>query len=351
MNSGGTGEFSAKRLDFDQIPVIDIDGLFSDDAADRQRVADVVGEACRNVGFFYIRNHRVPEASITGARDAMAAYFDLPLDAKMKLDINQVQRHRGYVPEGGLYADPTARPDLQEGFELSLEVPDNDPLYCDGNIMIGPNVWPDEPAGFQPAVYGYFEQVVELGHVLFKAFALALGIEESFFEDKIDKPMGQLRLIYYPTRVGPVTADRIGIGAHSDYECFTILWQDQMGGLQVGNRDGDWVEAPPMDNTFIINIGDMMMRWSNDQFVSTPHRVINNSQGKRYSMPFFFGLNYDTVVTPLGECCGPDNPPHYPPTKSGWWTDQMITDAYDYRKAYRGKLPNPELAPNPEFTV
>jgi isopenicillin N synthase-like dioxygenase len=118
-----------------------------------------------------------------------------------------------------------------------------------------------------------------------------------------------------------------------------------MGGLQVGNRDGDWVEAPPVDGTFIINIGDMMMRWSNDRFVSTPHRVINNARGKRYSMPFFFGLNYDTIVTPLAECCGPDNPPRYPPTRSGWWTDRMITDAYDYRKAYRGKLPNPELTP------
>ena len=343
MNGGGTGVLGAKRLAFEDIPVIDIDGLFSDKPADRQRVADVVGEACRNVGFFYIKNHRMPETAITAARDAAAEYFTLPLDEKMKLDINEIQRHRGYVPRGGLYVDPGTRPDMQEGFELSVELPDDEPLYRDGNIMIGPNVWPDGLPGFQPAVYGYFERVVDLGHVLFKAFALALGIDEDFFEDKITKPMGQLRLIYYPTREGPVTADRIGIGAHTDYECFTILWQDDVGGLQVGNRDGDWVEAPPIPGTFIINVGDMMMRWSNDQFVSTPHRVINNSRRERYSLPFFFGLNYDTIVTPLAECCGPDNPPLYPPTKSGFWTDQMITDAYDYRKAYRGKLPKSEL--------
>jgi isopenicillin N synthase-like dioxygenase len=332
----------AKRLAFDDIPVIDIDGLFSAEAAGRQRVADVVGEACRDVGFFYVRNHRIPEAAITGAYDAMTQYFDLPLSDKMKLDIHQVQRHRGYVPVGGLYADPTARPDSQEGFELSFELPADDPLYLDGNIMMGPNVWPDGLPAFRPAVYGYYQQVIDLGHVLFRAFALALGIEENFFEDKIDKPMGQLRLIHYPIREGPVVADRIGIGAHNDYECFTILWQDDTGGLQVGNRDGDWVEAPPIPGAFIINVGDMMMRWSNDQFVSTPHRVINSSRRERYSMPFFFGVNFDTVVTPLPQCCGPDNPPRYPPTKSGWWSVRMITDAYEYRRAYRGTLPDPE---------
>ncbi|MFP6741431.1 MAG: 2-oxoglutarate and iron-dependent oxygenase domain-containing protein [Alphaproteobacteria bacterium] len=343
MSGNGTGTLGAKRLAFEDIPVIDIEGLFSDQVVDRQRVADVVGEACRNIGFFYIRNHRVPEAAVAGARDAMAAYFALPLEDKMKLDINRLQRHRGYVPPGGLYADPTARPDIQEGFELSLELPADDPICGDDNIMMGPNFWPDQLPGFQPAMYGYFERILDLGHVLFKGFALALGIEEDFFEDKIDKPMGQLRLIYYPTREGPVTADRIGIGAHTDYECFTILWQDDVGGLQVGNRDGDWVEATPIPGTFIINVGDMMMRWSNDQFVSTPHRVINSTTHERYSMPFFFGANYDTIVAPLAECCGPDNPPRYPPTRSGWWTNNMITEAYEYRKAYRGKIPNPEL--------
>ncbi len=344
MSNGNSGVLGAKRLSFDDIPIIDIDGLFSADAADRQRVADMVGKACRDVGFLYIRNHRVPASAVSGAHDAMARYFALPLAEKMKLDINTVQRHRGYVALGGLYADPTAKPDLQEGFELSLDLPDDDPHYLDGNIMMGPNVWPEGLPAFQPAVYGYYLRVLDLGHVMFRAFALALGIDEDFFEDKIDKPMGQLRLIHYPPQEGTVTAERIGIGAHTDYECFTILWQDDTGGLQVGNRDGDWVEAPPIADSFIINIGDMMMRWSNNQFVSTPHRVINSGRRQRYSMPFFFGANYDTVVAPLAECCGPNNPPRYPPTRSGEWSVNMITDAYEYRKAQRGHVPDPERA-------
>lgn len=345
MVGGGTGALGAKRLSFNEIPMVDIAGLYSADGGERQRVADAIGEACRRTGFLYVGNHRIPEATIEGAHAAMRGFFDLPLDEKMKLDIHKVQRHRGYVPLGGLYADPTARPDLQEGYEISLELPADDPDYLAGNIMLGPNVWPDEALpGFRPAIYGYYEEVLALGRVMFKAFALSLGLDEDFFAAATDKPLGQLRLIYYPMCDGPVEADRIGIGAHSDYECFTILWQDQTGGLQVGNRDGDWVEAPPIPGSFVINVGDMMMRWTNDEFVSTPHRVINSSNRKRYSMPFFFGANFDAIVEPLPRFTGPDNPPRYPPTHAGWWTVNNITDVYEYRKDFRGKIPNPERA-------
>ena len=341
---GGTGVLGAKHLAYDDIPVIDIAGLFSDDRRDRLKVAEAVGDACRNVGFFYIRNHRVPPPLIDGADEAVRAFFDLPIEEKMKLDIAKVQRHRGFVAMGALYADPTAEPDLQEGYEISLELGEDDPDYLAGNIMYGPNLWPDCLPSFRPAVYGYFERVLDLGHLLFRAFALALQLEEDFFEDKIDKPMAQLRLIYYPPRQGVIDPKRIGIGPHTDYECFTILWQSDAEGLQVADRAGAWVEAPPIPGTFVVNIGDMMMRWTNGLFASTPHRVINTARRARYSMPFFFGANYDTVVRSLPGCTGPENPPRYPPTNCGLWTVGMITEAYEYRKDYRGKVPSPELS-------
>ena len=336
-------DLDARRIGVDEIPVIDVGALFGDDHADRLRVADALDDACRNTGFFYVVNHRVPSATIDGARAAMQDFFTLPLEAKMALDIAKIQRHRGYVPLGGLYADPAAAPDLQEGYEVSLELADDDPDYLAGNIMYGPNVWPAALPSFRPAIYGYFERVLDLGHSLFRAFAMALDLPDDFFEDKIDKPMAQLRLIYYPPRDGPVDPNQIGIGAHTDYECFTILWQDDAGGLQVGHRAGDWVEAPPIPGTFVVNIGDMMMRWTNGRFVSTPHRVINTADRARYSMPFFFGANYGTVVRTLPGCTGPDNPARYPPTNCGLWTESMITDAYEYRRAHRGTVPNPEL--------
>ena len=192
-----------------------------------------------DVGFFYVRGHGVPESVIAGAQASMRDFFALPLDDKMVLDIRRNRRHRGYVPLGGVSADPGAMPDLQEGYEVSLELPDDDPDYRAGNIMYGPNVWPESPPGFRQAIYGYYEQVLALGRMLFKAFALALELTEDVFDDKIDKPMGQLRLVFYPPQKGPIDGRRIGIGAHTDYECFTILWQDAAGGLQVGNHAGD----------------------------------------------------------------------------------------------------------------
>ncbi len=336
-------DLDARSIRDDEIPVIDIDGLILGDRRDKLTVAEALDDACRNVGFFYVKNHRIPQTVIDGAQMAMRDFFALPLEAKMDLDIAKLQRHRGYVPLGGLYAGPTAEVDFQEGYEVSLELGDEDPDYLAGNIMYGPNVWPAALPSFRPAVYGYFERVLDLGHFLFRAFAMALDLPEDFFEDNIDKPMAQLRLIYYPSRQGPIEPKRIGIGPHTDYECFTILWQDDAGGLQVGHRAGDWVEAPPIPSTFVVNIGDMMMRWTNGRFVSTPHRVINTADRARYSMPFFFGANYRTVVRTLPGCTGPGNPARYPPTNCGLWTESMITDAYEYRRAHRGTVSDPEL--------
>jgi isopenicillin N synthase-like dioxygenase len=155
--------------------------------------------------------------------------------------------------------------------------------------------------------------------------------------------MAQLRLIHYPPQDRVVDDREIGVGTHTDYECFTILWQGSSG-LQVRNPKGEWIEAPPIPGTFVINIGDMMQRWTNDLFVSTPHRVINTTGKARYSLPFFFGANYDAIIEPLACCVGPDNPPRYPPTKCGYWTEAMHTLAYAYRSDERGRTPNPELA-------
>jgi isopenicillin N synthase-like dioxygenase len=340
---GDRGVLGARRLDFDRIPVIDVGPLLGSDEGQIATVAARIGEVCRSIGFFYVTNHGIPDDVIAAMIEQSKRFFDLPLAIKSKYDIDICQRHRGYVPVGGLAADPTAEADLQEGYEVSLELPESDPDYRAGNIMYGPNLWPTELPGFREEVYAYYEAVLALGRRVLGAFEIALGLPRGYFDDKTDKPMGQLRLIHYPPQQGPICERRVGIGAHSDYECFTLLLQTAAG-LQVRNVQGDWVEAPPLPGTLVVNIGDMMMRWTNGQFVSTGHRVINTSGGSRYSFPFFFGANFETVVRPLPKFCGPDDPPRYPPTKCGYWTQRMITDAYAYRAAYRGKVPNPELA-------
>jgi len=333
-------DVSASRMDFDAIPVIDIGAALNGSLEERKAVAGELRKAAHSVGFFYISNHGVAEASVEKARQAAETFYALPTEVKRRYDVAQTKRHRGYVPMGGLSADPTVV-DLQEGYEVGLELGEDDPAFRADNPLIGSNVWPSEVPSFQPDVYAYFEDLMALGRRLYRLFALALDMPEDFFDDKVAKPLAQLRVMYYP-ETDPVE-NAVGIGAHTDYESFTVLWQSQPG-LQVQNRQGEWIEATPIPGTFIINIADMMMRWTNDYFVSTPHRVINTSGKERISLALFFAADYDTVVECLPSCTDAENPPKYPPTHYGYWIENMHTFSYAYRWEERGKLPDPEEA-------
>jgi isopenicillin N synthase-like dioxygenase len=332
----------SRAADFSEIPLIDLAPLYSDDTQAKQRMAAELREACTDVGFFYVKNHRIPETLLQGVRAQTERFFALPQYIKSKYDIGQIKRHRGFVPVGALTAGPDEDPDQQEGFEIALELPDDDPDYLAGSKLFGPNVWPEELPDFQAEVYSYFESVFRLGCKLFGAFALALDLPENYFDSELSKPIAQLRLLYYPPAEKIKPEPQMGIGAHTDYECFTILWQTEPG-LQVQNRNNEWIEAPPVEGAFLVNIGDMMMRWTNDLFRSTPHRVVTRSQKKRYSFPFFFAADYNTVVRCLENCISEDNPPGYPPTKFGYWVENMHAYSYVYRHDERGTLPAPEL--------
>lgn len=332
--------FHADRLDFDKIPVIDIGAMLGDDEQAKKATAKQIRDAAVNVGFFYVKNHGVSEDVIEAAHETATRFYDLPTDIKCQYDVKKTKRHKGYVPVGGLSADPTIV-DLQEGYEVGLELSEDDPDHLAGNALLGPNVWPDEMPEFQRDIYRYFEEAMGLGKRLYRLFALAVDMPEDYFEPLITKPCAQLRILYYPD-TDPKDA-KVGIGAHTDYESFTLLWQTQQG-LQVQNRAGQWIEAPPIPGTFIINIGDMMMRWTNDLFVSTPHRVLNTSGKKRYSMALFFAANHDTIVECLPTCKSDANPAKYPPTHFGYWIENMHSYSYAYRWNERGILPDPEEA-------
>lgn len=329
-------DLAAQITDFDQLPVIDVADLASPDLARRQSVADAIGRACREIGFFYIVNHGITQPEIDEVYRMAAAFYTLPLEEKRHYDINHFGRHRGYVPVGGLAADShdATAFDFHEAYEISLELPASDPDYLAGNLMYGPNVWPQRPGDFQPVIYRYFERVRALGHRLFAGFALALEMPEDFFEDKIDKPMAQLRVLHYPPQPAPIDPRHIGVGAHTDYECFTIL-ATSAPGLQVQNRAGEWIAAPPLPGAFVVNVGDVMARWTNDVFLSTVHRVINTSGAARYSLPFFFGANYHAEISCLPTCQSRAYPARYAPITAGEWTVSNITAAYGYRQAAR----------------
>jgi isopenicillin N synthase-like dioxygenase len=329
-------DLDARTTSFDSLPVIDVGDLFSPDLARRQAVAAKMGAACRDIGFMYIVNHGIAQHDIDAVYAAADAFYALPGSIKQRYDISRLGRHRGYVAIGGLAADSHDADafDFHEGFEVGLELPETDADYRAGNLLYGPNVWPEELPEFRAVVYRYFEQVRALGCRLFRGFALALDTPEHHFDELIDKPMAQLRVLRYPPQPEPIDPRHIGVGAHTDYECFTIL-ASSAPGLQVRNSLGHWIAAPPLAGSFVINIGDIMARWTNDVFLSTVHRVINSSGAQRFSLPFFFGANFNAEVRCLESCQSEQRPARYAPITAGEWTVSNITAAYGYRAGER----------------
>ncbi len=301
----------AKRMPFDEIPVVDLAPLSGE--GDRSEMARAIHHALRNTGFMYITNHGVPEELIREAFDMAARFFALPDEQKMALHIgNSGVALRGYTEVFGENTDPDRTRDLKEVFDLGREA-------RDGRIrpFFGPNAWPEQLPEFGEVFTRYHDAMLDLAQRLMQGIALSLDLPAGVFDPELQEPVAIQRVLHYPPQ-GAVRDDSlIGIGAHTDYGCLTILAQDKVGGLQVMTRDGDWISAPPISGTFIINIGDIMQRLTNDVYLANMHRVINTSGRERYSLPFFFDFDFDTVVVPMESCVTPDNPRKYDPVVSG----------------------------------
>ncbi|MEM8731490.1 MAG: 2-oxoglutarate and iron-dependent oxygenase domain-containing protein [Pseudomonadota bacterium] len=325
--SSGT---DAKTPAFETIPVIDFGPMDSADPEDRARVGAEVRKACTEVGFFYAENHGMPAAIIEETFEAAHRFFDLPMDEKMAISVEKSDAMRGYTPLLGENTDPDNNGDLHEGFDLALDLTEDDPDVQAGIYGYAPNQWPDLE-GFRPPLTTYHEAAQAVGRKIFRAFALALELEEDFFLDKIAKPMAHMRVLHYPDQTAAEGEKQIGIGAHSDYECFTILCTDEKPALQVLNSAGDWIQAPPMKGAFIVNVGDLMARWTNDYFQSTVHRAINQTGKERYSIPFFFGVDSQEIIEVLPTCQSPENPAKYKPITCGDYVRSRFDATYAHR--------------------
>ncbi len=330
---------------FDSLPIIDVRGLFSDDLAQRQAVAEDLGRAARDVGFFYIRGTGIAADRIAALRAASAALFAQDFDWKMRCHIALGRGHKGYVPEGSEFYG-SGRPDLKEAWDIGFEAADDHPFVRAGQPLIGGNKWPDLP-GFRAAVAAYYDDVFALGRKLFQGFALALGVDEHGFDALVTCPPSKLRLIHYP--VDPSAQDAPGIGAHTDYECFTLLLADQPG-LEVLNGEGRWIDAPPLvidgEEAFVINIGDMLEVMTAGQFVATTHRV-RKVANERLSFPLFFACDYATKIRPLPQF-DPDGSKaaNYPDISIGdhMWSMALQTYRYLREKVAAGELALPANA-------
>lgn len=307
------------------LEVIDLGGLATGDTAAVQRVAAALGRACRDVGFFYIRNHGVPEALISDMFAASRAFFAAPKAAKDELAISRSRHNRGYV---GIATESLnlVHADLKEAFNIGLDLSPVDPEVVAGKPFRGVNLWPDTP-GFRDTALAYFNALWRLGLDLHLAIATDLGLPASYFADKFDRPMATLRLLHYPPRV-PDQGEQPGAGEHTDYGSLTILLTDDVGGLEVRRRDGAWIKAPPIPGTFVCNIGDCLMRWSNDTYVSTPHRVTSPPGRDRYSIAFFFDPNPEALIECLPGCSAPGLQPKYTPILAADYLTQRLVATY-----------------------
>lgn len=289
------------------IPTIDIADLLADPGpSPRDRVAAEIHDACTTVGFFYLTGHGVDPGLVADAFEANRRFHARP-EAE-KLALKQNRWHRGYQPFAASTLKSQARfaaaahPNQMESIFIRHEVAPDHPDYQRRPLQ-GPNLWPDDP-WFVEVVRRYDDATRDLGLALLPAFSVAVGEAPDFFTRRFDPPSTALRLIHYPptpaTPPNLADAELFGINPHTDYGFLTILAQDDVGGLQVRRVDGSWIDAPYRPDSFILNIGDGLARWTNNAFNSTPHRVINRSAGRdRYSIGMFFDPNLDTVIETL----------------------------------------------------
>ena len=316
------------------LPVIDLSGLFGDAPDGKAQVAAALGDAARTSGFFYIPGHGVPPALMDRMFAASREFHEKPRSYKMRYWSGFTTHHRGYVPfeENGAEFPKTIN--FNEAWDLSYEAPPDHPDHLAGWRMTGPNVWPDIP-GWRETVSDYYDAVFALGLRLLDALALELGVAAEELTRHITCPTSQLRMLRYIPNDMPATKELVGIAAHSDFECFTILLQGGPG-LQVMNAQDVWIEAPPIPGCFIVNIGDIFETWSGGQFKSTQHRVVNSGK-ERYSFPLFFGLDYHAVVEPLEEFSTPETRAAYPPLKAGEHLMRMSINAFRYMADAKAK--------------
>jgi len=229
--------------------------------------------------------------------------------------------------------DPGRGPDMKEAFNVGLEIAPDDPDLLSKQPFRSLNAWPSLP-NFRETLLAYYDACAALGARLHRAFACDLGLKPDFFDDKFDRPMATLRLLHYPAP--PQGSEpRTGAGVHTDYGNLTLLATDDVGGLEVRARNGEWIEAPVVPGAFIVNIGDCLMRWTNDIYVSTPHRVVNRSARERYSIAFFYDPNPDATVETIPSCVRQGERVRYPPILAADYLKQRL-DASKPEEATRG---------------
>jgi isopenicillin N synthase-like dioxygenase len=306
------------------IPTIDLSPLRNGGAVEKREVGRQIDVACRRIGFFMVVGHGIPENLIETTRQRAIDFFALPDEEKMKVQRPPAKISRGYNWIGdrslSYSLDQAAPPDIQEAFAFGPEVAADLAFRVDraSAQMYAPNIWPERPHDFKQVMLSYYDAMSVLASHVLGAMAMALGVNETYFGDKFDRQASVARMIRYPAVTQSPLPGQLRSGLHTDYGIMTFVrGDDTPGGLQVKHRQGDWIDVHPPHNAFVCNIGDLMMRWSNDRWVSTLHRVTvpppDAAPTDRISLVFFQNPNPDTIIRCFESCVGSGEKEKYPP--------------------------------------
>lgn len=313
--------YIARRASADDvIPVLDLGPWRAGETDAADRLADQLRDAQENVGFYVIVNHGVAKARIDTTFEAAQRFHALPLEVKLALKANE--HNIGYLPMKGSTTRSSrvhvnTKPNLNEALFIKRDLPPDDPEVLEGKRYKAPNQWPDEALlpGFRADVVAYCDAMEALALSLLPLYARALKLAPTWFDAGFTKPMYTLRMTHYPPVPEPAVEDnQFAIAPHTDSGFLTLLAQSDIPGLAIRLPSGEWIEPPLIPGSYIVNTGDLAHRWTNERFLSTPHRVVHSTPVDRYAIPFFFDCSYDHVMECIPTCTGPDTPPKYAPT-------------------------------------
>ncbi|MBW4456263.1 MAG: isopenicillin N synthase family oxygenase [Nostoc indistinguendum CM1-VF10] len=291
------------------IPIIDLTAFTNGDTITRQNIIKQIYQACHEIGFMYLQNSGISKDLIKQVFSYSKSFFNLPLEVKQKQAWSDEFNNTGYVSLERERLDPNKPRDLKEAFNVNKQA----------------------AIGIDVSILAFYDICTELANTVLQAYALALELPEDFFITRHNQQNHTLRLLHYPPLQTPPKSGQVRAGEHSDYGSITLLFQDDVGGLEVQTASGEWIAAPAIPNTVVVNTGDLMQRWTNDMFCSTKHRVMIPSDNKvkqsRYSMAFFCHPNDDTEIACL-ESCQKEQSPIYPPILAGEYLLSRLQPTY-----------------------
>ena len=319
----------------DRIPLLDIGPYLANQPGARAALAREIEKTCRDTGFLVIANHGIDQALIDATFAAASSFFDLAEEQKRALKVGDL--NIGYLPHGAQIVRTSkvhvnTQPNLSESFYIVNDLSPDDPRIVSGDPLYGLNKWPPGMAAFKAATLAYMNALRPLAERMVSVIGTSLGLADDYFIGEFKEPTTTLRLIRYPSQDNAAD-NQFGFAPHIDTNFLTLLARSALPGLEVRTAQGEWIRPPHVERTFVVNTGEMMGRYSNDRYLPTPHRVVNDNNALRHAIPYFFGPGLEAVIRPVDTCVSADNPARYEPLLYADHRRKLNMTNFDHRRA------------------